>query len=1321
MSDTSFGSGLQFGGGPGASGADVTPSPGGPVDLSPPNPQPALQTPQGGFGSGFGKMLGGPDYHAPDPQMSAIDQTADTLQQRVKRANDIANNPVLQFFNPEGVQKARDFVPKATEELEKLRGKQADIKAGRQQAETLGLHPGDYTDESSQADRVEVAKARALKGDLNVFKGLQVVDPKAAEAIQDQVHEVVSGHLSKAQLAFDRLSSVRGNGEYTAAIDMMRKDGTLTDLEALGLKVPRTVAEFDAVKAREGQALREARIGVAAIRQKLEERNTYQPMEEKEAKTYNGRMTTAYGDQITNGTWSRNAAAGTRGFVVNGAADPRELGKSFTFATPEQRKSIKEEFEHAVPKEDLEKYRAFNRTYQLATTDAKGNKLKDDQINTNPNVQQGIAEGLASMLRGGSGGANVGLIKIEGSKRAYVQSLLDNIKANYAGGVNTLTGDTVKPYLTNLTQKQVRDVMDALHAYNQESIGSRTEQIANRAGALGLDSAALGFGKGENAGAVDDAIKAGRDAQIARMLPMHQAIGGGDGVFQLGAQRPGQGATGLPPGTQPNTQLPGPERVATPVQQAAAAPVPGGPAASPPSSPGGGGGAPITVAGQPITPPSIPGASADFVPKLQRIESGNEKDPWTAGSNLSSAGGAYQFIKSTWAANKPAGAPDDPRKATPEQQTAALATLTAKNASALSNARVPVNDTTLYVAHNLGAGGATSLLSASPTADARSIVGEAAARNNPMFFKGRPTVATVLQRYQEAMNAPSDNGPKPRTPSTGAVAEQPKTFMQRMLAQAGQAGDAASAGSLERMNPEELAQVEKNAQDALPIIGSTAGAVGGSIVGGPVGGAVGGGVGGGAGQWLKDKIQGREQSPTEIAKQTALGTVLGVSSVARPIAAAGARVVGSAAVNAGAEALKGGSTADVIDKATEGGGYALGGELLGRFISALGPVAHKVLSNYLPSAQAELSAQAGKLAEARAVLAKEEPKLAGANGASTPNPAYEAAKATEEKATKYIKDHNQSPDDMVYAYEQAKSGVSAGEALTMRKANSEKEATSQAYNELRTQVKETGVGAPKPNQPVPDGPVSMLRTAENPTGKVEARFQPEAEHAEMLIKAPAKDFGEKWTQLQNAGTELIKKRMDFMAAGEKTSADAMNTLFEGVRNQQKAVAEYVFGKEAGKKVISHLEELDTRYAKVMSATQGMNYEKMRSTLAQGNTPAARELEKNFREFAKDDPSALRAFNAMKAGAKGDWKTEAALMGPVIAGEVAANLHGVPTVGAISALVGGHRLYKMVQGYMNAKILGTPVTFKDFLAKEIKNNPAGDAVRTGVERGALQTQ
>lgn len=172
----------------------------------------------------------------------------------------------------------------------------------------------------------------------------------------------------------------------------------------------------------------------------------------------------------------RNASTNARGLIVNGAADPRDLGKKFSFASPEQRKAISEEATNAVPKVELEKARAFDRTYELARP-TKEQAARGDVINTNPNVQQALAEQLASMLRGGSGGATSGLLNIETSKRGAVQAMLDKITAGYAGGINTISGKDVRGYMTKLTQGQIREVIDGIKAHNDELLDDRIAQL----------------------------------------------------------------------------------------------------------------------------------------------------------------------------------------------------------------------------------------------------------------------------------------------------------------------------------------------------------------------------------------------------------------------------------------------------------------------------------------------------------------------------------------------------------------------------------------------------------------------------------------------------------------------------------------------------------------------------------------------------------------------------------------------------------------------------------------------------------------------------
>lgn len=1315
MSDTSFGSGLNFDANAGATSADVplaTPvnAPPAPVVTAPPDPGTKPASGGGIFGSGIGVGFF-PNYRAPDPEATALDQTADTLTQRIKRANEISTNPLAQVFAPEDVEKARAFIPAATEQLQKIRTQKADMAAGRTQAEVLGLSPGEAPDEATQADRIQVAQAKALKGDLRTFKGLQAVDPKAAEAIADQVYEVTATHLTKAQLAFDSLSGMRNQGQYSAKLNQLRQEGTLSSLEALGLKVPPSFDAFSAARPREAQALREAQIGLNNVRQRLEDRNTYQPMEEKEAKTYNGRLTTAFGDQVTNGTWSRNGAAGTRGLIVNGAADPRDLGTKFTLASPEQRKAIKEELDGAVPKADMDKYREFNRTYKLATEDAKGNAMADGKINTNPNVQQGIAEGLASMLRGGSGGANVGLLKIELAKRGWAQGAIDGFVSNYAGAINTMFKDADKPYLSQQTQKQIRDVMDVLKTYNDTSIADRAGSIAQRAGALGLDSAALGLGKKE-AGALDAALEEGRRAQIARMMPNHQAIGGGDGVLQLGAQRPGVGAVQPPQGAGPAaTQLPGAQPLQTPVQQATqpqpGSPSPGGgPSAGTSTTPGpapapaGGSPSPtapqpVAVAGQQVAWPAVPGTSPAYVSKLQAVETPNQKNPWTAttgrgpdGKMLSSAGGAFQFIDSTWNANKPPGAPDKAKDATPEQQATALANLTAKNAATLTQLKLPVNDTTLYMAHNVGAGGAASLLSADPGADARTVVGEAAARNNPTFFRGRPTVATVLQRYTEKMgdgagmqgDISNTGGPAPAGEKPGLM-----TRISRVLSQGIPGGDAAKDAAVKK--------VGDAAVDHAPAIGSTLGSAVGTL-GGPLGTIAGGAVGGGAGQSLKDYVQGRSQNPTEIAKQAALGGVLGVASEARPVLAAATRVGGSAAVEAGADAAEKGASPDTVDAGLKGAAEAVGGEMFGR---ALGMVAHKTFGLFTKDAQKTVQTAAKDLHEANEVLKKEAPTLPAAEGKTVPNPAYEAAQASKEKAEATIKEMLPSakPDEVAYAHAVTKDRVPKQEAEVSRPGAVERARVGEGYQQLESEVGAAGKGAVKASPKLPDGPVAAVENK-----KVSAKHAELADHVEMAITAPAKNWQEKWTQLKDARSQLLEAERDALSSltpGRSKEAADMRVLADSVRAQQEKVAKYVFGEKDGPAFMERLKVLDTRYRRLMDATNGGDI--MKAAGMKGE--AGRDAEKKFVAFAHDDPQAVAAYRALR-GLKGDV-SEATVPWTVAA-------EGIPGVGKV---VKAAKLVTLMKEWVRERAAGSPVKFSDL----VKANTAPEELGRGLRNAA----
>ena len=1323
MTDTSFSAG------PGASGADVPPNPsapavpgasgptsvggapGTPQAYAPP-PQPSTPSifgtpdpsanPISQFGSGLNKTFGGSQYQPAPAGADATDQSINLLQQRIQRASSIATGSggpmgfMATIFDPEGVQKARDAVPKMTEELKALQQQKAKDVEVKQLARNYGINniPAGADRETATNMMADELQARYLKGDPIAATALtQLGRTDLVQAGGEQALSAAAANNARYRDAIGKLNNVQNAGQYNAAykeLEKQTKEGKHQQWELAS--VPKTFDEYQDKKQMINNSLSTQQLQLNALKAKMQQLGGVTPIQKSVDKDGNAiGLHAAVSSQLrdNNGNPMGGVEPVTVGGIYNGNRLPSgsgvigDAGVKWGLMTKDEVKDVGARIE--PHKTTVERASGINKLNDIAAAKDFGSNawLLGHGIDQFVEISR---NGV-----GGRGSATPGTIQIMENLRGHLQTMGDKAQKEWRQVEDWVDGGKKgpMPYMSTETINGLKSAITTLKQGSDKEISGVAGGIASYVGRHGGKLDDLGFEPG-----VVDALKPywqQGNTEFKQDIASRPAV-------VMGGQRIVFDRDGVKP---PNAMTPGgfdqPQPTAAAPNGARGNPPP---AANVPANPGPGSGppgGPVTIAGQPVTPNLPAGVSPNYLPAMQRIESGNERDPWTAGTKGSSASGAFQMIDSTWRANRPPGATAARAKdATPAQQTAANDKFMATNAAALQRAGIPVNDVSMYVTHNLGEGSGPKLLRASPNADARSVVGEDAARNNPLFFKGRPTVATVLARYDNEMNKGGATGGDiadvARHSAAAHARQQPAApGLSSWL----QGGDPSMTNPESAFSDASKKQMSDNLVNNAPVIGSTAGAVAGSFAAPGLGTMAGGGAGGAAGQAFKDYMQGRPQDPRAIAKQGALGAVLGIAGPeGAPLAGAAMRVGGVAAVSAGAEKLAGGENSDVLRAGLEGGAYALTGEALGKFVSMGGAEAYKALSRYTTSAQAELSAQAGKLAEARATLESENPKLPGDAG---PNPKYEAAKKVADDATKAIEDHGQKPDDMVHAYEQAKAGVSSGEAAVTRGAVKEKNAVSEGYNDLRQQTRETGVGAPKPNQPVPDGPLAQLRTTDNLAGKVPAQFRPEAEHAEMLIKAPAKDWGEKWQQLQNAGSELINKRLDFLQAGDKSSAKAMDDLFQGVRNQQKAAAEYVFGKAGGEKVIGQLENLDTRYAKVMNATAGMDYQKMSGILAEGNTPRARELEANFKAFAKGDPGAIRAFNAMKAGAKGDWKTEANLMAPVIAGEVSGV---VPTAGALTAVVGGYRLYKFVQNWMNNRMLGKAVMFKDFLAQEV---------------------
>lgn len=1191
----------QFGGGINAS---MTPD----ADTGAP---PAAAPAPSQFGASFGTYQAAPEGSDP------LDIAANQLQQRIQRAQELttgARGAMINLFNPEARQHNLDLITQGTEALQKIQTQKATIAANRQEAQNLGLAPGEAPDLATHEQRVEFAKAAALKGDLRKFTGLQVVDPKAAESIQDRVYETMSGHLTNAQAAYDKLSMANNSGEYNAALKSLRTNGTLTDIEALGFKAPdgpKGFEQFNATKGAEGQALRNAKIHMDSLGQQLEARNTTQPMEKKEAETYDGAWKTAYGDTI-GGQVSRVLATGARGNVIDQYDDPRKLGRGAVLASPEQRKQMLESAEAVVPKDEMAKYRAENRTYDLATK-----AVDTGKINTNPNIQQGIAEGLASMLRGGNGGANVGLLKIETGKRGYLQALADKITTEKAAIINELKGPglqgkDVAPYLTNLTQQQMRTVLDGLKAWNDESIRDRIEPIAERAGALGLGRDALGLGRNESSGVIDDALERGRQAEIALDMRRHQAIGGGRGMLLYGALRPADNATGLPAGQPVRNQLPGAAPLLTPAQQAVQGsqtpPVGPGPAPQAPSpgspapGPGGGGAPPAPV--QPVPgagaraggPPPSPfdGGAAPFQPS---------PDPVTHTMN-GIAAAVHQFAASNGGT---------PGEANAEVQKIATNPRIEKELATTGQVQGKT------VAAALGAGGNKSLV--------------------------QHLTDFMNKWYQGAQNGPATS----TVPSS----------------------------------PEENAADTQRAGDIAPAAGGTIGGAIGTL-GGPGGTMAGGAIGSMGGQVLKDYLQGRPQDPVSIAEQGALGGVFGVvpgGGALRSAAGTLARVGGAAVVGGAAEAARGGDLGDIAEKAMDTGQQAVLGEAFGR---ALGMAGHKLWKMFGGEARSAIEDAAKMLSTAKETLATTEARIAGPNGV-VDNPAYAKAEADVQRAEATIKDAGLKPEEVEYAYkvssEPETSRMGRTEAQAARPGEVEKKAVTEGYEQLRSEVGEKGVGAPKASPKLTDGPVAAVES-----GAVSKQHRELAQRTEAAITAPAPSWQAKWDQLQEARSALLTQERDALtstAPGRTQMGKDMRTLADTIRAQQVKVAEAVFGKAEGAKVIDRLKMLDTRYRNLMEATNGGDV----VGAARLTGEEGRKADRAFRAFAQDDKMAIAAWNSLrsaKSNVEKDVRTQ-------VGGEGIS--HYIPGLGfAINSI----KLIGAFKEFLAERASGSPVKFADLV-------------------------
>ena len=161
-----------------------------------------------------------------------------------------------------------------------------------------------------------------------------------------------------------------------------------------------------------------------------------------------------------------------------------------------------------------------------------------------------------------------------------------------------------------------------------------------------------------------------------------------------------------------------------------------------------------------------------------------------------------------------------------------------------------------------------------------------------------------------------------------------------------------------------------------------------------------------------------------------------------------------------------------------------------------------------------------------------------------------------------------------------------------------------------------------------DGPLATAQSA-----KMSPELQGAAERAEMAVTAPAANWQEKWTQLQDARSSLLQGERDALsstATGKTQVAQDYRTLADSVRTQQAKAANYVFGPQQGPQVMQRLQALDVRYRRLMDATNGGDL----AQAANLKGAAGRDADQKFKAFAANDPTAIAAWNAMRGNARG---------------------------------------------------------------------------------------
>ncbi len=1246
-----------------------------PINLAPqPRQNPAI-------GSGIlGTNMAAPMSATAAAPENPLDAAEQQLIATRNKAMVGATNPVFNFwFEDQAKEKQKEVVDTNLKIQQIQQAKQAQ-QTNQALAKNMGLTramsptagPGDITEEALREWREN--------GNFDAYRGLHGAGQGArADLYMDEGVNALGKQAEKASNVVDQLNSAPTQAAYDSVRKMVLKDSSLSNLGMNENNVPKFKTEWDATRGTVTAKLNQAKQVVEQFNQKQAQLSQAVPIaDEKVASAVVSPLQGSNGETFPNlKAVSLPGAGGAQGGLAQpGSKDLNNYGTKWSNSTPADIKVASEQLNSEQFKGVLGKYKT-SKDFLAATSDDRmytysaGLAAINDKFGA---VERNVAEGS-------KGSGTIGLTK-QLEMQYGVPEHIANAYIKAKSEIASWVGNGSKGPLPKLSPQSIEGMKYVAQAtYNQDKKElDRLALPAATAGYRGIGLDKLGVDKEIQ----EDPYLKGLNEKAAQQYRMdvdkYPAIIKGDRrvILPQDAKVPGMipagsYAAGLPKAETPATNQPLAAIPATPAAMPSTGgggSPPGGPfgpngGISPVAFPGGGGGPP---GGNPSNPQR--GVSPDYLIKTARIESGNEPDPWKAGAQGTSASGAFQFIKSTWDANKPPGAPARAADATPQQQTEAANNLTNKNIAALTKAGVPVNDTTAYVAHNLGAAGAVKFISAPDDAKARDVVGAEAANNNPLFFKGNPTVAEVKARYQAAMN-PASNNKNPTAEQIAAYNASKESFAAQ------RAKMAASATT--------------NAANLAPAVGGALGGIAGSAVSPVAGTAIGAGLGGAAGGAVKNYFNGTPENQTVpgYAGEMGKGVIAAAPMMIPGMGPAGmaARVAAGGASQAGLKAIEGGDTGDIIDAGVTGAAGSMIGEGAGIF-------GHALWSKFGPGPQKALM-------DAAKTLANEEPKIASASGKMVDNPAYV-------KAKQEIQSIGKDPDQVAHDTRAMQAGTPKGEALASRPGSIEAERIGrQEYQPIAAEIGAAGQGMkPKALPALTDGPLSTIRTPQNPNGTVPNT--PElvnvAQHAEIAATAPAKSIDEKWALLGQTRSELLRGERDALtstATDKSATAQAMRDIADSVRVQQEKVARALLPPAKADALIQRLETADKNYRRAMLAGAGEDGDIVKA-IAKGGKEG-REAQAAFTALSGNDPVARRMVNSLVEMEKS--KVERYGVGAIVLSS-AQLLHLFGPVGSVVA--GGLTALKakqMISDAMIKKGAGSQLTFKQILGNELRKENA----------------